>query len=569
MRLRTAASVFVTSLLVLSGCSLGGESEGKADKTEDHATEDTQSTQPAVDDSGFFSDPKLAGIGTVDFNVPAFGADGSVEAKSRARILSLDKNGDTVRMVGAWLRSSEGASLGSETLAVGRKAFHRGPWIRLVDEAGGKLYEPLQEAGAEAGSFDRKDACLCSEAKSRTFFEPREGNVELFWVDFPAPESSDVRVLMGEHAVPTEALPISTDTPFENPIPEKAAFEEDPPDEYGSADAQRAVLPLRENIKNIAGSRQTQADDQLQLSVTSDVLFDFDSSTITSEGKKVLDDAAKTLRESAEGQTVTIVGHTDDQGDEAYNQKLSEERARAVEEALKKPLEGANITLKTEGRGEKEPLSPNKDSEGKPIEENRKQNRRVSFDYTPKEGADTKIDTGEKLPDAPKMEETETAEGAAASAILKQPGMSTGGKDLRIDLRGLKADGKFARLDYAFALPDENAQPVAGLFVGTEQVTRFLHFGLNPYSYAGAPSGANVSLTDEETGEQFLPVTGGDADCLCTEGASTVEGAFAEPSQMFSMFPAEVLEREKLTLRIANSGTWPLTVDEISSGGQE
>ena len=439
----------------------------------------------------------------------------------------------------------------------------------MVDEEGGKLYEPLQDAGAEPGSYDRKDECLCSEVNGKTFFEPQETNIELFWVDFPAPESDEVRLLMGEHAAPTEALPISADTPFENPIPEKAAFTEDPPSEYGSEDAQRAVLPLRENIKNVAGSRQTQADDQLQLSVTSDVLFDFDSSEITSEGKKVLDDAAKTLRESAEGQTVTIVGHTDDQGEEAYNQKLSEERAKAVEKALKKPLEGADITLKTEGRGEKEPLAPNKDSEGKPIEENRKQNRRVSFDYKPKDGANTKIDTGEKLPDAPKMEETKKAEGAAASAILKQPAMPTGGKDLRIDLRGLQADGKFARLDYAFALADENAQPAVGLFVGTSQVTKFLHFGLNSYGYAGAPSGSNVSLIDEETGEQFLPVTGGDADCLCTEGAATVENAFAEPSQMFSMFPAEVLEREKLTLRIANSGTWPLTIDEISSGGQE
>lgn len=554
---------------MLSGCSFGGDAADKEGQAEEHKAEDPQSSQPTVDDSGYVSDPQLAGIGTMDFEKPVIGMDGSLEAKSRARILSLDKNGDTVRMVGAWLRSSEGASPGSEILAAGRKPFNKGPWIRLVDEAGGKLYEPLQEADAEAGSFDRKNACLCSDVAGTTFFEPREDNIELFWVDFPAPETDEVRVLMGEHAVPTEALPISADTPFENPIPDKAAFAEDPPSEYGSEDAQRAVLPLRENIRNVAGSHQAMADDQLQLSVTSDVLFDFDSSKITSEGKKVLDDAAKTLRESAEGQTVTIVGHTDDQGEEAYNQKLSEERAKAVEKALKKPLEGANITLKTEGRGEKEPLVPNMDSEGKPIEENRKQNRRVSFDYTPKEGADTKIDTGEKLPDAPKMEETETAEGAAASAILKQPEMPTGGKDLRIDLRGLQADGKYARLDYSFALPEENAQPVAGFFIGTTQVNKTLHFGLNSYGYAGAPSSSNVSLIDEETGEQFLPVTGGDADCLCTEGASTVEGAFAEPSQMFSMFPAEVLEREKLTLRIANSGTWPLTVDEISSGGQE
>ena len=565
MRLRIAASVCLASLLVLSGCSLGGDSEDGADE---RRADGPKSSQQPVDDSGYFSDPQLAGIGSVDFSVPDGGADGEVMTKSRARILSLDKDGDTVRLVGAWLRSSDGPSAGSEILAAGRKPFIQSPWIRLVDEEGGKLYEPLQEADVEPGSYDRKDACLCSRTMSRTHSEPREDAIELFWVDFPAPESKEVRVMMGEHALPTTALPISSGTPFDNPVPDKAEFKEAPPEQYGSEDAQRAVLPLQETIKNVTGSRQTHEGDQLQLSVTSDVLFDFDSSKITAEGDKVLGEAAKTLRESAAGQTVTIVGHTDDQGEEDYNQKLSEERAESVEKAIGKQLDGADITLKTEGRGEKQPLVPNRTAEGDPIEENRKQNRRVSFDYKSSEGADAKIDAGQKLPDAPRMKEAETADGAEASALLKQPNRDPG-TDLRIDVRGLEADGRYARLDYAFAPAEGDPKSAPALFIGNSMVNKSLHFGLNAYGYGGAPSGSNVSLIDEDTGEQFLPVTGGDADCLCTEGVATVDRLFAEPAPMYSMFPAEVLNRKNLTLRIANSGTWPLPIEDILRGEQE
>lgn len=566
MRLRTAAFAALASLVILSGCTPDDSSPDEA------AEQGSDRPGPStIDDAGYAGDPQLSeGLAAIDFALPAETGDSSETAKGRAKILSLDRSGDTVRMVGAWLRSSEGPSLGSEAMASGLKIVTNRPWARLIDEEGGKVYEPLQEPEAEDGNFDRKDMCLCTERA--TGGSPRPGGdepVELFWVDFPAPESDSVRLSLGEFSAPTEALPISDGEPFSNPIPDGAQFDEDPPAEYGSSDAKRTVLPIRENVKSVVGSRQTKADDQMQLSVTSDVLFDFDSSKITSEGKKVLESASKTLAENAKGQTVTIVGHTDDQGEEAYNQKLSEERAQSVEKELTGMLGDSGITLKTEGRGEKEPLVPNVDADGKPIEENRKQNRRVSFDYTPTGDAEgASIDTGEKLPKAPEMKETDAAEGAAASAILKQPG-DLDDVDLRVDLRGLEADGDYARLDYAFALADENAEPDLGFFVGTEQLKNHLHFGLNAYGNPGVPSGTNVSLIDEETGEQFLPVTGGDADCLCTEGAGTGRGAFAEPSPMFSMFPAEVLKRDKLTLRIADSGTWPLTVSELRTGEQE
>src|SRR5699024_9130817 len=135
-----------------------------------------------------------------------------------------------------------------------------------------------------------------------------------------------------------------------------------------------------------------------------------------------------------------------------------------------------------------------------------------------------------------------------------------GDTDLRIDLRGLEADGDYARLDYAFALADAGQSPARTLFLGTTQVREHLHFGVNEYGESGFPSGSRVSLIDEESGEQFLPVTAEATGCLCTEGAGTQRAAYAGPSPLYSYFPAEVLDRDALTLRIADSGTWDLDV---------
>ncbi len=69
---------------------------------------------------------------------------------------------------------------------------------------------------------------------------------------------------------------------------------------------------------------------------------------------------------------VEIEGHTDDQGSDAYNEKLSNDRAKAVVDFLiKKNVEKERLTWK--GYGESKPLKPNTS------EENRAVNRRVEF----------------------------------------------------------------------------------------------------------------------------------------------------------------------------------------------
>ncbi len=69
---------------------------------------------------------------------------------------------------------------------------------------------------------------------------------------------------------------------------------------------------------------------------------------------------------------IEIAGHTDNVGSDAYNQKLSEARAKSVREyLLSKGIKDVNIT--SQGYGEAEPVASNDTDEG------RQENRRVEF----------------------------------------------------------------------------------------------------------------------------------------------------------------------------------------------
>jgi outer membrane protein OmpA-like peptidoglycan-associated protein len=67
-----------------------------------------------------------------------------------------------------------------------------------------------------------------------------------------------------------------------------------------------------------------------------------------------------------------VIGHTDSQGSDAYNQALSERRASSVAEYLiSQGLAPSKVT--SQGRGESEPIADNETDAG------RAQNRRVEL----------------------------------------------------------------------------------------------------------------------------------------------------------------------------------------------
>ncbi len=103
------------------------------------------------------------------------------------------------------------------------------------------------------------------------------------------------------------------------------------------------------------------------------VNFDFDRADIRAEDEVLLDEAARMLGQCS-AKRVRIEGHTDSTGPEAYNQGLSERRAKAV----KNFLVGRGISsdrLEAVGRGEGEPVASNATREGRAL------NRRVDFEF--------------------------------------------------------------------------------------------------------------------------------------------------------------------------------------------
>jgi OOP family OmpA-OmpF porin len=110
---------------------------------------------------------------------------------------------------------------------------------------------------------------------------------------------------------------------------------------------------------------------EAQTIVLQNVNFEFNKATLTADSQSVLNDVATGLK-SDPNMKVEIAGHTDSKGSDAYNQKLSQNRANSVKAYL--VSQGVPATrLVAKGYGEKSPVATNDTDEG------RAQNRRVEF----------------------------------------------------------------------------------------------------------------------------------------------------------------------------------------------
>jgi len=114
---------------------------------------------------------------------------------------------------------------------------------------------------------------------------------------------------------------------------------------------------------------------QLIVTMPQDILFATDSASLTGSLRSDLYALAANLNRYP-GSTVNVVGHTDNVGTAAYNQDLSERRARAVASVL---TDGgvSPYRIVAFGRGEDQPIATNLTAEG------RRQNRRVEIIITP------------------------------------------------------------------------------------------------------------------------------------------------------------------------------------------
>ncbi|WP_136162210.1 OmpA family protein [Sphingomonas flavalba] len=122
--------------------------------------------------------------------------------------------------------------------------------------------------------------------------------------------------------------------------------------------------------------------DSLVLDMPSNVTFATDQSAIEPRFRATLDQVADTLARY-DSTLVDVYGHTDSQGSDAYNQALSERRARAVADYL--GMRGVNpARIGTRGFGESQPIASNDTAEG------RAANRRVEIRVEPLRAEDSR-----------------------------------------------------------------------------------------------------------------------------------------------------------------------------------
>ncbi|MEO5973540.1 MAG: OmpA family protein [Sphingomicrobium sp.] len=115
--------------------------------------------------------------------------------------------------------------------------------------------------------------------------------------------------------------------------------------------------------------------DDLLLRMPSGITFDVDRYDIKPQFQSTLNEVAGTLRQY--NQTfVDVLGHTDSTGSDAYNQALSERRARSVANYLSSHGVAA-ARVATQGYGETMPIADNASEAGRAV------NRRVEIKIVP------------------------------------------------------------------------------------------------------------------------------------------------------------------------------------------
>ncbi|MCB9247129.1 MAG: OmpA family protein [Ignavibacteriales bacterium] len=104
------------------------------------------------------------------------------------------------------------------------------------------------------------------------------------------------------------------------------------------------------------------------------IFFKFDKDELTPESELTLDHVVNVLKKYPDA-NVEIEGHTDNMGDEKYNQLLSENRAKSVKNYLvSKGITASRLT--TIGYGEAKPIEDNTTEYGRAV------NRRIEFKIT-------------------------------------------------------------------------------------------------------------------------------------------------------------------------------------------
>ncbi|WP_157245335.1 OmpA family protein [Nonomuraea typhae] len=250
--------------------------------------------------------------------------------------------------------------MGDETRKLGEIRWASG--IGVLDEQARTWILPYKPAGGP---------CLCSDEKRDDlgYFIKPGASISLYAV-MPAPSGNQqTATVVTPPAPPMLDVPVSDDPP-------RGEFP-DPGAEPVTPLVHRVVLPS----ESIDRTEETADDGKdLQVNLSSDVLFAVDKAVLTPRAKAVLSRTAE-LIDASPATGVKVEGHADSSGNDAINDPLSARRAQAVKAALAPLLTRDGVAFQTKGYGSRRPLYGNDTEEGK------RRNRRVTVTFTKPQAA--------------------------------------------------------------------------------------------------------------------------------------------------------------------------------------
>jgi len=138
------------------------------------------------------------------------------------------------------------------------------------------------------------------------------------------------------------------------------------------------------DLKDLCKSKSAGADidaigainSVITLTINADLLFDVDDYSLKDTAEQILDTLVKTIR-LVDKATISLEGHTDNDGNDAYNLELSKNRCRTVVEKLITTIGYKTYDYEVIAFGERLPKVPNNSPENKQI------NRRVEIKILP------------------------------------------------------------------------------------------------------------------------------------------------------------------------------------------
>lgn len=309
-----------------------------------------------------------AQIGFGKFVAPRWSFDGELfHANPEQRDQQLNWSQYSLGLVGRYHLRDEGdtwwpyaaVGVGAQRHEDESRAFNNnGP----VDRKGTNLFTSIG-AGLQA---DYGRTAIRTEIGYRLDFDNESGSREDYFDDFVASISLVVKLGDLEEASAPEPTP-----PPPPPAAKTCADMDDDGDGVNNCDDK---CPTSQ-----AG--QAVGPDGCPVPLTIDlrgVNFDFDKATLRPDAIAILDEAIGILSKYPELK-VEVAGHTDSKGTDAYNQGLSERRAKAVYDYLTSKGIAASRLAGPNGYGESRPIAPNENADGSDNADGRAKNRRTEL----------------------------------------------------------------------------------------------------------------------------------------------------------------------------------------------